>query len=195
MTSNQWFALIPIATLFTAVSGIISVLVSALISEFIRRRNRADAYASVVFTKRVEAYEKLFNLLNQHQVFSGQLGSAEEAKIAISASIHKFIDFASNHGFYVNDDIAMAAVALNMGLEDYPDLPEDKRKAYEERYFQDRKNLLHMIKQDSGIDKMNKIFKAAYQPRYQSDFIDLLNERRAELRGAAQEKIKKNTQV
>ncbi|ANL87034.1 hypothetical protein [Rhizobium phaseoli] len=193
MTSNDWFALIPLATLFTAVSGIISVLVSALIAEFIRRRNRADAYASIVFTKRIEAYEKFYNLLNQQvvsiHVFSGKLSAPAEVKEAVNAAVYDFINFSGNHAFFVNDDIAMAAVALNMGLEDYPSMSEADKKKYQDRYYKDRKNLLHMIKQDSGIAKINQIFKAAYDPKYHSEFIDMLNEKRAEYRQAEQAKL------
>ncbi|MBB3445888.1 hypothetical protein [Rhizobium sp. BK379] len=195
MTSSQWLTLIPLATLFTALSGIISVVVSALIAEFIRRRNRADAHASIVFTKRIEAYEKFYNLLNKQvisiQVFTGELSKPEEIKDAVSNSVYDFIDFASEHGFFINDDIAMSAVALNMGLDDYHNMSESEQEEYRERYARDRKNLIHMIRQDSGLAKINKIFKAAHDPKYQSDFIDLLNEKRAEVRKEEQERLRK----
>lgn len=163
--------------------AIFGVVIGASLNEFLRRRNRREAYAPKVFEKRLAAYEGLFQLIHDGgQVASELIGNAALTKgdrhLLVSDAIGKIAQYVDANALYLDEELSAHCTALFMGVEDIQDAPEADREALAADYYTKRRETVRMIAEDSGIAEVNKLFKAINKPNINGAIIERIRELR-----------------
>lgn len=171
----------------TAPIGLLGVLIGILLNETLRRRNRIESYATKVFDKRLEIYEGLYKRV----CVSGEIGTdviqnskytSKQRLEIVSAAIHDIAGWCDSHEMYLNDELTVHCTPLLMGVEDIHDLEDSDGK--EEQIKQFRENLQNakkIIRKESGIDDIEKMFSSITKPKHISPIIDYYREKKREL--------------
>ncbi|MHC4394218.1 MAG: hypothetical protein ACYS1A_01055 [Planctomycetota bacterium] len=164
--------------ILTALIGIIGVILGAGLNELLRRSRRIEAYTSIIFDKRLEKYEELVVLLHDAyniatDVMENSKYTPEERHELISAVLFPIAHFTDDNELYIDPDIGIHCVATFMGAEDVqgindPKVREDTKKDIIDMYV----NAMRMIREDSGIAEIDKLFKRITKPHLSSPIID-----------------------
>jgi hypothetical protein len=173
------------SNLAPAIVGIAGIPLGVLLGEFVRRRQRAEQFASALFARRLEAYEILMRLLQEggrlaEQVMSDPNLSADQRHELISTAIMPIAEHSDANVLYIDEELGAHCTALFMGVEDIPDLPEDVRDERIAEYRHQLRETRRMIFEDSGIEKVKAIFRAINRPRISSPVIERIRELRRE---------------
>lgn len=70
-----------------------------------------------------------------------------------------------------------------MGVEDFAELPESEREVHLAEFQRDWRETRRMILEDSGVIKVNQLFRAINRPRITSPVIERIRELRGEQEG------------
>lgn len=177
--------------IFTSFAGMISVILGVSVSEFVRRRNRADAYSNIVFQKRLEAYEGLFDIVRRQYVhdliFNGN-ASAELAHDIVGEAVHEITGYCDANAFYLSHTITVAVCTLPMGLEGYHLLEEGAREGFRDDYLSERRHVFEMIIQESGMKKISSIFDAVHGAAHTNAAVEYYREAETMQRRKRQQK-------
>ena len=161
----------------------LGVVVGSLLNEFLRRRRRVEEYSSVIFEKRLKAYEDLMTLIHrgsdlaQEAIDNGDLSHAERHDL-ISKVIGPIAEFVDRNSLYINEELGAHCVALFMGVEDVRDAPEATREQLARAYYANRSETFRMIKEDFGLTEINRLFRSVNRPRITSPVIEAIRELR-----------------
>jgi hypothetical protein len=165
--------------------GLVGVPLGVLLGEFVRRGHRSEQFAAAIFAKRLEAYEVLMALVDDgrtvaEQVLRDPQLSHEDRHGLISAAILTIAQHTDRSSLYIDEELGAHCVALLMGVEDIPDLPEPKKEAELKRYRDQVQETRRMIFEDSGIAKANKFFRDVHRPQITSPVIEYIRQLRKE---------------
>jgi hypothetical protein len=172
-----------LTTLINPLLGMLGVIVGSVLNEYLRRRRRIEEYSSVIFTKRLEAYETLMSLLRDgsgkaDEVINNAALSSEERHELISSAVLSIAKHVDRNVLYMNEELNTHCVALFMGIEEIHDAPESERQHHLEAYRKLKKEAYRMITEDSGIMQMNKLFERINRPRFSGAVIEAVRELR-----------------
>ncbi|WP_417268550.1 hypothetical protein [Celeribacter baekdonensis] len=175
-------------TLFLAilapVIGFVGLFVGAFVNEWLRRKNRREQFAQTVFEKRLKVYEELIEKISEgEKIVNSFLEahlSADERHDLVSIAIHGVATYVDQNTLYLDEEIGMHCVALFMGTEEIPDATDDNRKEMTANYHQMRKAAYQMIREDSGVAELDRLFKAVNRPLIDSPVIEYYRERKKE---------------
>jgi len=173
------------SSLIGPILGVIGIPLGLLLGEYLRRRQRAEQFAAVIFAKRLKAYETLLVLLNDgntiaEDVLNNPDLSTEIRHDMISTAIHQIAAHNDQNVLYINEELGAHCTALFMGVEDIHNLPQTaKEKRLADHYAQWRKTR-RMILEDSGVSEVNKLFQTINRPKISSPVIDRIRELRRE---------------
>ncbi len=166
------------AELWAGVFGICGVLLGVIVNEVFRRQRRIEAYTARLFDRRLNAYEGLMKHLYSASrvaadVMENPKYTAEERLDLISSAIHEIAAFTDRNELYLDRDLASHCVATFMGAEDIQGLSSgkertDMKRDIWEQYGQARQ----MIREDSGIAKIERHFRTVAKPVLTSPVID-----------------------
>jgi F0F1-type ATP synthase delta subunit len=162
----------------TALIGLLGVLIGLLANEFFRRRNRIESYSSSIFNKRIEIYEELFQRVSDcssimTDVIENPAYSKEQRKEIVSTAIFDLASFGDKHDFYMNEHIVLHYMTLLMGVEDIYDIKNEKQKKKEiERVWKNLREIKRMIRKESGIEALDKLFRSITMARHKSPLIE-----------------------
>lgn len=184
-------------TIFLAVLaptlGFLGLFIGAFLSEWLRRKNRREQFAQIIFEKRLAAYEGLLLRIGVGSDIVDQLirngASAEKRHQEVATAISDVIEFTEANRLYLNEEIALHCGALFMGTEDIPDAPKDEQPGLLQDYHEMRKDAVRMITEDSGVAELNRLFQDVNKPDISSEFIERLRFLKAEFDS---KKVKKN---
>jgi len=176
---NIWLALVP------SLIGLIGVVAGILLSEFVRRRQRAEQFASTIFARRLDAYEALLQLLDEggeiaDRVVVDESLSAPARKELIGSAILPIAKFCDRNRLFIDEELGAHCTALFMGVEDLQSLPASEREAEISAHQHGRRDTLRMIREDSGVARIDKLFRSINRPRITSPVIERIRELRRE---------------
>jgi len=164
--------------MWIALIGIFGVILGAGLNELLRRKSRIESYMGRVFDKRLEKYEELMARLQAASevatdVMENPEYTPEQRHALISAVILPIAQFTDDNELYIDPDLAPHCVATFMGAEDVfaiadPKEREERRKDIRDMYV----NAKRMIREDSGIAEIDKLFKTMTKPRLSSPIIE-----------------------
>ncbi|MBJ7439478.1 MAG: hypothetical protein JHD35_10700 [Sphingopyxis sp.] len=171
-----------------ALIGLVGVPLGILFGELLRRRQRAEQFAATIFAKRLEAYDTLMNILYEshriaNEVISNPDFSAAERHELISAAIMPIAEHTTRSVLYIDDELGAHCTALFMGVEDLHDLPKNEQEARLAQFQRDWRETRRMILEDSGVIKVNRLFRDINRPRISSPVIERIRELRREQDG------------
>ena len=167
--------------LTVALVGLVGVPLGIVLGEYLRRRHRAEQFAAAIFEKRLQAYEVLMNILTESHaiainvIHSTKL-SADERHELISSAIAPIMEHTAHNVLYIDEELGAHCVALFMGAEEFHDQPEDEQRESTKRLNQDWIETRRMILEDSGVTKVNQLFRDINRPRINSPFIERVRE-------------------
>ncbi len=169
------------SSIIPALIGVVGVPLGIFLGEFLRRRQRAEQFAAAIFGKRLEAYDALIGLVDDggtiadHIISNPNLSAAERHDL-ISAAIAPIARHADRNILYIDAELGAHCTALFMGVEDIADLPEAEQLEHLEDYQRQKRETRRMILEDSGVAKVNKVFRAINRPRITSPVIERIRE-------------------
>lgn len=168
-----------------ALIGFVGVPLGIFLGEFLRRRQRAEQFAAAIFVKRLEAYDTLLDLLVEgkeiaDEVINNPELTAEDRHSLISAAVMPIANHAGRAALYMDEELAAHCTALFMGVEDFRDLPEAERQTNIAQFQREWRETNRMILEDSGVTKVNQVFREVNRPRITSPVIDAIRELRRE---------------
>lgn len=168
-----------------ALIGLVGVPLGIALGETLRRRQRAEQFAAAIFAKRLEAYDTLLNILHEshgiaNEVIQNTSFTADERHELISAAIMPIAGHTTRNVLYIDDELGAHCTALFMGAEDIHDLPENEKKDRVAQLQLDWRETRRMILEDSGVSKVNQLFRDINRPRISSPVIERIRELRRE---------------
>lgn len=166
------------------VSGLIGIsgaLIGVSANELLRRFNRIETFSTKVFEKRLEAYEGLMSRLQSGygvatEIMQADDLPADERHAAISTIIQDIAAFTDQHVLYLDYELAGHCVATFMGAEDVCDLCEIERAPARQAVLDMYVEAKRMIREDSGVERIHRVFRRAAKPRFKGAFIRRLRE-------------------
>ncbi len=156
-------------------------ILGQLANEYIiRRNNRIEGYAQPIFIKRLEIYEGLYNKITEMnelltKVIEDKQYSKDERKELISSLVFDTISYCDKHDFYLNEELTVESIAYPMGVEDIFYMSDAEKKDAIKRHDLQRRKLKKMIRECSGITKIEKLFFDIHKPKLDSDLIKYFN--------------------
>jgi hypothetical protein len=168
----------------TALVGLLGVIVGVLINEILRRKSRIESYASRVFDKRLEIYEGLYERVAAcseiaNNVTRNKDYSFEERLIAVSDGVHSIVEWCDIYNMYLNDEIVVHCCPLLMGMENVYDLEDEtEKKIALERFYKNLRNAKEMIRKESGVEDINKLFSKITKAKHSSPIIKYYREKK-----------------
>jgi hypothetical protein len=174
--------------LIGALIGLMGVPLGLVLGELLRRRQRAEQFAAAIFAKRLEAYDTLMNILYEshriaNEVIDNSQLSATDRHELISAAIMPIAEHTTRSVLYIDEELGAHCTALFMGVEDLRDLPESEQQAQLAQFQRDWRETRRMILEDSGVIKVNRLFRDINRPRITSPVIERIRELRREQDG------------
>jgi hypothetical protein len=165
--------------------GLSGVIVGIVINEYLRRGRRVEQYSTLVFSKRLEIYEKLMALVHEgstiaSEVIANETLSREDRHSMISGAIVSIANFVDSNPLYLNEELAAHCTALFMGAEDIYDAVEPQKTQLLESYYKMRRETVRMIRADAGVAQIDKLFRSINRPRITSPVIERIRELRRE---------------
>jgi hypothetical protein len=171
-----------------AVIAISSLLIGVALNEYVRRSNRIEGYAAAIFQKRIEVYEELWKKVNKgktvaERVIDDPSFSHQQRHALISEIVLDLAEFCDEHSLYLNDEVTVHCCSLFMGVEDIQaEADPTKAKNLEEQF---RTNYLatdNIIRSESGLKRIDKVFSTVTKVRYSSEIIDYYRKARRQRR-------------
>jgi len=159
--------------------GILGTLSGIFISEYFRRKNREALFSDVIFKKRLNIYEELFKRLN---IIRSQAGKVMEGRDLSKKKRHQiwsevvlpFAEFLDNNDLYINEKIQDHAIASIIGVEEIADFQPKEKEQRILQFQEDISKAIEMIREDSGLKRLDKFFKKINKPSLNSDWINYI---------------------
>ncbi len=164
--------------MWTALIGILGVLLGASLNELLRRKSRIEVYTVRVFDKRLEKYEELIALMKDASevatdVMENPEYTPEQRHELILAAIWPIAQFTEDNELYIDPELAPHCVATFMGAEDIQSIKDPQEREERSQEIRDMYvNAKRMIREDSGITEIDKLFKKMTKPRLSSPIIE-----------------------
>lgn len=178
--------------------GILGTLIGIFVTEYFKRKERISLYSDTIFKKKLEVYEKLYLKLQDiyktaDTLLGDQKMSVKQKQAIWQPALLGIGGYLDTYSLYVNDDVAVHCMGALVAVDDYFDM--DPKKMNLKQYYEDRQASYKLIKEDSGIGRINNFFNMVNKPKLESDIIDYLNEIREKQKKKPKEKTVKNKRI
>jgi hypothetical protein len=110
--------------------------------------------------------------------------SPEDRHELIASAVLSIAGHIDQSSLYINQGLAAHCVALFAGIEDIYDTIESDKKPLLTHYRKMRADAYRMIKEDSGVTKINKLFQSINRPRISGPIVEAIAEMRRDRRNA-----------
>ncbi|MET3526476.1 hypothetical protein [Phenylobacterium koreense] len=173
------------ADVATGFVGVLGVVLGVVVNEMLRRRNRIESYSARVFDRRLAIYEELSAKMVAarsvaNDVMTNPIYSGEERHEIMSCVILDMAGFADKNALFIDSDLSAHCVAAFMGAEDVFEMPIGAEREEAKRAFWAMDaNAQRMIREDSGVAEISKLFKKINKPTLSSPIIDRIRELRS----------------
>jgi hypothetical protein len=164
-------------------AGVIGALLGVLLNELVRRRNRRELYAPKIFEKRLAAYESLAELIESgsevaNAVIENPDLTAEQRHDLIGAVVISIAKSMDKNRLYIDEELGTHCAALFMGVEDIYGAKGEERTKLLRHYHNLRREALRMIREDSGVAEINKLFRTINRPKIGGPIVEAIRELR-----------------
>lgn len=165
-----------------AIIAVVSLLVGAGLTEWIRRSNRIEAYTATIFQKRFAIYEELWKRVYgwrsvAEKVIQDGALTAQDRHELISEAVLDIAGFCDENSLYLNEEVSLQCAGVFMGVEDIQaEKDAVKREALISDFTVTYKETLHVIRAEAGLARMNKLFSTITKAKYSSHLIDYYRE-------------------
>lgn len=181
-------------TIVAGFFGILGTLTGIFVTEYFKRKDRVSLYSDTIFKKKLDIYDKLYLKLQDvyktaDTLFADQTMSIKEKHEIWQPKSLEIGEYLDTYSLYINDDIAAHCMGALIAVDDYLDMDPKERDL--KQYYEDRQASYKLIKEDSGIGRINNFFNMVNKPKLESDIIDYLNEVRMKQKKSTKKKTGK----
>ena len=171
------------------ISGITSVLTFCLgfiISEVVRRINRAEMINVQIFDKRLEIYHKFRSLINRTYKakieFHEHLKSGEYEPEYIAQKYNEAVialmEFMDDNSLFISEELGVHCMTTFVSHpEEYSEIEQCERELSE-----DYKSIIQMLHSESGMKMLNKSMKKMLKYQHKSEYISYFQQQRKGLK-------------
>jgi len=115
-----------------------------------------------------------------NEVLSGA-HSAEERHEIMATLVFPLLEFMDTNSLYLNDEIAVHCGGMWMSIDEIPSIQDGRECTSQMEAFQkDFADVKAMIREESGLKEIDKLFRSIAKPRYSSRLIDYYRELQAQ---------------
>lgn len=177
----EWVTTLDLNVLLSSFIGLLGVLVGIFVNEYFKRKDREALFSDAIFQKRLFVYEELFIKMHKASEVGGEIIkeenlSKEERHEIWSTVVLDIAGYTDKHKLYINEEIAVHCIATLIGIEEIYDLPKDEKARESSKFYTGLKEASDLIKEETGINRLDKFFKKINRPYIRSSYIDLYNE-------------------
>ncbi len=181
-------------TIVAGFFGILGTLTGIFVTEYFKRKDRVSLYSDTIFKKKLDIYDKLYLKLQDvyktaDTLLADQTMSIKEKHEIWQPKSLEIGEYLDTYSLYINDDIAAHCMGALIAVDDYLDMDPKERDL--KQYYEDRQASYKLIKEDSGIGRINNFFNMVNKPKLESDIIDYLNEVRMKQKKSTKKKTGK----
>lgn len=159
--------------LLSALIGFAGVVVGLLLSELLRRQRRIEKFSEVYFSKRIEAYEKMYqDFVALTGVFSDlkEINGSTEIKMKVwHEQVLDFLAYTDAKALFIDQ---ILTVHLGMTLIGAGGFLEGEKDKSEDDILRDFKKSKLLIRESLGLRNIEKSFRSTAKPKYSSEYID-----------------------
>jgi len=147
-----------------ALIGFIGVVVGVFLTELIRKWNRVEPLSQSVFEKRLDLYVRLYDLLNEccaaaHDlVYNIDLSKEDKNAQCYKAGL-AVAEYCTKHELFISRELGHHCTSLMLGVADYFETQEEERSAYMDDFWEQMRSAQRMIREDSGVEQVNRYFR------------------------------------
>ena len=166
----------------TAIVGLIGVLIGILLTEYFRRQSRIEIYSKEVFQRRLDVYENLYKkvddvYLTASDIIENPDYSQEKREKIMSDVVTDVATFVDQNGLYLNENLVAHCMLTFIGLEDIFKISDSTDKEAQINEFQEAyKKARLLIKKETGIEALDKLFGSISKAKLDSKYISLFQE-------------------
>lgn len=164
--------------MIVALIGMIGLLLGILLGEYFRRSSRIELCSKEIFQKRLQIYEELYRKIGEatriaDDIIENPKYSKDERKELLSEVIFDLAEYTDENSLYINDDVAVHCIATWMGVENIYYIKDSKEKQKElEKFRNNCSKITSIIRKETGLERIEKLFRAVSKPKYRSDIIN-----------------------
>lgn len=162
--------------IIVALIGVTGVVVGVLFTELIRRFNRVEMLNDKIFNERLNSYINLYKKINKinfeinsliKMYENGEINeSVWKSKIkSINLNLAKYFDL---NDFFFSEELIIHCVSIYFGLDE---MTFENIEEYKQRITKTYKIAKEIIKNESGINKVNKGHKKIIRYNHKSPII------------------------
>ena len=166
--------------------GLLGIIIGIVLNEYLRRTRRIEMYSTLIFKRRLNAYTKLYQILNEsiptiNDILLNEDLTKEDRHSLASSVILRIADFFDKNALFIDDNLGAHCTALFMGSEDIYFIEDNEEKNKEiAKLINQYKSTKNMIIDDSGVSKVKKLFKKIQKTKLSSPTIDYLKKLKKE---------------
>lgn len=177
----DWITTVDLNILFSSLVGLTGVIIGILINEYFKRKDRESLHSDSIFQKRLKVYEGLYEKMHNASEISREvieeknLSKKERHKIwsAIALDIAGYTD---KNKLYLNEKIAVHCMLTLIGVEEIHSLSKDEQKKETSKFYTGLKEVGDLIKEETGLKRLDKFFDKVNKPEISSSYIEAFNE-------------------
>jgi hypothetical protein len=162
--------------------GILGAILGIIIAEYFRRRERVSLFSGEVFKKRLAIYEGLFTHVYDTynkaiELTEDKNKSAKEKTQLLSPLVIKLAEYTDKNVLYINENISNHILISLVGVLEIFEIPINKKIKLNKAIngLREEKNItIRLIKEDSGLQKLDNYFSNINKPKLKSEYIELL---------------------
>ena len=164
--------------IWTSLIGLFGVVAGVVLNEVLRRSRRVETFTPKIFEKRLAKYEELMALLQAgyevaSDVMENPEHSVEERHDLISGAALSIARFTDQEDLYIDDELAAHCVAAFLDAEDVMSIEDPAERETARRHIGDMYvEAKRMIREDSGVHQIDKLFKTIHKPKLSGPIID-----------------------
>ena len=163
--------------MLTAIIGLTGLLLGVFLNEYFRRRSRVEIYSKEVFQKRLTIYEARYEkMLAAFSIAADIIEkpdySKEQRHAIWSEVVLDVAKFTDDNNLYLNENLIVHCMMTLIGVEDIYDIKNAKRKKQQIEQFGEACGAAKkMIRKESGLEALDKLFGTISQAKHESDYI------------------------
>ena len=158
--------------LLSSLIGVGGVVIGLLLSELLRRRSRIEKFSEVYYSKRIEAYEKMYeDFVTLTGLFSDlkELNESTEIKMKVwHEQVLEFLGFTDTKALFLDQNLTVHLDMVLIGAGGF--LEGDKDKTENEILSEFKQSKL-LIRESLGLSNIERNFHSTAKPKVSSEYI------------------------
>ncbi len=156
-----------------------------LINEYFKRKEKANLFTEGIFKRKLALYEGLYNIMSHAYevafvMFEDKNLTKEERHKIWSKEVILIADFIDKHFLYLNEVVTMHCAVSLIGVDDIPELEKKEKTKRLKKFFQDKKDTVRLIKEESGLERLDGVLKGINKPKLSSEYINYFDKLKEE---------------